>query len=237
MGGNASVLLWVVLGLVLVSFVLLVVALATTTTGWAWGSVAASGLAGALLGAEWVARRRSAPSSVDADTDPVELGDRFTDEPATAAPVPPAVEPAGAPPDGDVPTGSSGEPASIPRTGVDGDGATTGTDEPEPERGVPAPVLETPGRELDSDGRELDQSAEPAEERTDVGDAIAIADLPDEVRVIDERPRYHLGNCRWVGARETIPLAVSEARELGFTPCAICRPDSTLAARSRAART
>ncbi|MEU5692531.1 hypothetical protein [Actinosynnema sp. NPDC020468] len=75
--------------------------------------------------------------------------------------------------------------------------------------------------------------AEPAEEDTDAGDLLAVADLSDEVRVLDERPRYHLPACAWVGDRATLGLPVSEARQLGFTPCATCRPDSTLAARNR----
>ncbi|WP_199438972.1 hypothetical protein [Umezawaea beigongshangensis] len=78
---------------------------------------------------------------------------------------------------------------------------------------------------------------EPAEEDTDAADLLTVTDLTDEVRVLDERPRYHLGTCTWLDARPTLGLPVSEARQLGFTPCAGCRPDETLAARHRAART
>ena len=48
--------------------------------------------------------------------------------------------------------------------------------------------------------------------------------------VVDEHPRYHAAGCRWAGTRETIPLPVDEARTDGFTPCAVCSPDRTLAA-------
>lgn len=75
---------------------------------------------------------------------------------------------------------------------------------------------------------------EPAEERADIADAVSAMESAAEVVVIDERPRYHLRGCPWVGRRTTLPLPLDEARELGFTPCAVCRPDATLAARRRA---
>jgi hypothetical protein len=77
---------------------------------------------------------------------------------------------------------------------------------------------------------------EPPVEDTDAADILVVADLNDEVRVIDERPRYHLPSCRWLADRPTIPLPVREARQLGFTPCARCSPDQTLAAAHRRTR-
>lgn len=73
----------------------------------------------------------------------------------------------------------------------------------------------------------------PAEEATDAADLLIVSELDIEVRVVDEFPRYHLTNCRWLTSRSTIPIAVAEARELGFTPCARCAPDSTIAAHHR----
>ena len=64
-----------------------------------------------------------------------------------------------------------------------------------------------------------------------------MTDLDIEVRVVDERPRYHLADCRWLGDRATLPLPIDEARQLGFTPCAVCSPDRTLAAEHRTAGT
>jgi hypothetical protein len=52
--------------------------------------------------------------------------------------------------------------------------------------------------------------------------------------VVDEHPRYHVAGCRWLAGRETIPLPLDEARTDGFTPCAVCSPDRTLAERARA---
>ena len=78
-----------------------------------------------------------------------------------------------------------------------------------------------------------DSAPEPAEEDTDAADALVVSELTDEVLVLDERPRYHLAGCAWVGDRPTIPLPVNEARQLGFTPCAACTPDARLAATTR----
>jgi hypothetical protein len=79
----------------------------------------------------------------------------------------------------------------------------------------------------------LDPDLEPAEEDTDAADALLVYESSEQVVVIDERPRYHLGGCAWVGARQVFPLPVGEARQLGFTPCGYCTPDRTLATRSR----
>jgi hypothetical protein len=85
-----------------------------------------------------------------------------------------------------------------------------------------------------ADGDDLDLDAEPAEEDTDAADLLAVTELDTEVRVVDERPRYHLSGCRWLADRPTLTLPVREARELGFTPCAVCSPDRALAAAHRA---
>ena len=185
--------------LVLAAFGLLVAALVTSTTGWAWGSVGASGVAAGLLIADWFGRRRA--------------------EPAPAEPLPARSRPAKSPPAKSPPAES---PASESQPDADGAPAEQRATATEPPADDDAPVF--------------DPEVEPAEENTDVADAIAVTDLTDEVVVIDERPRYHLAGCRWVGDRETIPLPVTEARELGFTPCAVCAPDSFLAAVHRANR-
>jgi hypothetical protein len=96
---------------------------------------------------------------------------------------------------------------------------------------------------------------EPAVEQVPVRDALRVAQLVDEVLVVDGHPRYHLASCPTLagaaagagaeagaeaGAKAgaeagagTVPLAVSAARRGGFTPCAVCAPDRTLLARSR----
>lgn len=199
--------LWIVLALVAGAFALLIVALVTGRTPWAWGSVAASGIAAGLLVADWVLARRGRSRGV-----------RHVPHAGQG-------EPAGRAGDRLAPLDDDGvvadaEPLSAPATGATADDER---DEPgelsaaEPEAGAPVP----------------EPHVEPAEEHADAADAIAIADLDVIVRVIDERPRYHVAACRWVGDRETLAIELAEARELGFTPCAVCRPDATLAARTR----
>ncbi|MCS7478340.1 hypothetical protein NZH93_15880 [Umezawaea endophytica] len=81
-----------------------------------------------------------------------------------------------------------------------------------------------------------DQGTEPLEEDTDAADLLTVTDLTTEVRVLDERPRYHLETCQWLANRPTLPLPINEARQLGFTPCALCTPDNTLAEAHRTQR-
>jgi hypothetical protein len=78
-----------------------------------------------------------------------------------------------------------------------------------------------------------DADDEPAAEDSSAEDSAATANLDEQVLVVDERPRYHLRTCAWLGERKTVTLPLREARELGFTPCAMCSPNTTLAARLR----
>lgn len=66
-----------------------------------------------------------------------------------------------------------------------------------------------------------------------VRDALRVAQLGDEVLVVDGRPRYHLAGCATLAGADPMPLAVSAARRGGFTPCSVCSPDRTLLDRSR----
>lgn len=104
--------------------------------------------------------------------------------------------------------------------------------QPAEQAAPPAAAIADEPDEADPEA-ELDPEAEPAEEDTDAADVLIVTDLDVEVRVLDERPRYHLADCRWVGARATLGLPVKEARQLGFNPCAICTPDAVLAAATR----
>lgn len=109
-----------------------------------------------------------------------------------------------------------------------------------------APVESTAGRETASapegpdaaggeaaDSAPAEESPDPGVEEVEVTDLLLVVDLTDEVVVVDEHPRYHLAECTWLAGRETIPLPIDEARTDGFTPCAVCSPDRTLAERSR----
>jgi hypothetical protein len=78
-----------------------------------------------------------------------------------------------------------------------------------------------------------DPPDEPAAQRVAPGDAARIARMTTEVQVIDGRPRYHVAGCVHLLGRPHEPLPVNEAVELGFSPCGLCEPDSTLLADAR----
>lgn len=75
----------------------------------------------------------------------------------------------------------------------------------------------------------LGSSAAEAEDQDEkrAGEVGSSAQRDIEVFVVDEHPHYHLSTCRWVIGRDLIPLPVDEARELGFTACDLCAPDTT----------
>jgi hypothetical protein len=175
--------LYLVLILVITAFGLLIAALTTAHTVWAWVSVAISVFAAVLLVFDWLRGRRR----------------------VAAASAPRRVEPA--------------EPESEPEA----------VDEPEPEV-EPLAAAEPVAAEPAPD------DPEPGEEATDAADLLIVNELSVEVVVVDEHPRYHLTRCTWLTGKETIPLPVSEARQLGFTPCARCGPDAVLAAKHRASK-
>ena len=172
-------MLYLVLILVITAFGLLIAALTTAHTVWAWISVGISVVAAGLLVFDWLRGRRRVA--------------------ATSAP-------------------RVVEPESEPRV----------------EPIAPEPVAEV-STEVHEAQPELDDQ-EPGEEATDAADLLIVNDLSVEVLVVDEHPRYHIATCTWLSGKETLPLPVSEARQLGFTPCARCGPDAVLAAKQRASR-
>ncbi|WP_410570136.1 hypothetical protein [Amycolatopsis sp. cmx-4-61] len=207
-------MLYIVLVLVLAALGLLVTALITASSLWAWVSIGLSVLAGLILVADWLRRRRrSASPATPPATSPAEAA---VEAPAEA-PADPAPEPA-----------EEEQTTLIPAAGELGDPADTPEPQPEP---VPEPE---PEPEPDASAEaETNPDAEPGVEETPDADVAVLTDLEDEVVVVDERPRYHLRTCPWLGTRDTIPIGVGEARQLGFTPCATCTPDATLVAPHR----
>lgn len=69
---------------------------------------------------------------------------------------------------------------------------------------------------------------EPTEQRMSSVESAALMRLDTEVAVVDGRPRFHHALCAHLTGRDHEPLAVSEALELGFTPCGMCEPVSRL---------
>lgn len=252
-------MLYLVLGLVLAAFGLLITALTTANTVFAWVSVLVSVIAAGLLVLDWLrGRRRAADAASEAEPDPVLLGhpelpfgdgeqpfaDTVSDAPAGVAPVePPRQEPARRETRSEAPPDSWPESRpDPPREPVRETVRETPPDEhAEPTRAEPAAVLADepaapPLTRRQKAQLQAEEPGEPGEEQTDATDLLVVSDLRFEVRVVDEHPRYHLSTCSYLLDKPTLPLPVAEARQLGFTPCARCGPDATLAARHRATR-
>lgn len=92
--------------------------------------------------------------------------------------------------------------------------------------------FETPPRRITGGSHAADAARdlrdEPSEQRLTSVDAAALMRLDAEVAVVDGRPRFHAASCVHLVGRDHEPLAVAEALELGFTPCALCEPASRL---------
>lgn len=113
--------------------------------------------------------------------------------------------------------------AGLAPTGLDPGG---GQQMPAPGVRVAAPAEQT--TDVDDD-----PSDEPPVEVVTSEQAALVAELHADVVVVDERPRYHLATCVHLIDRETQVLPVREAVELGFTPCAMCEPDTALLAQAQ----
>ena len=177
--------------LLLAAVGLLIAALSTGHVGLAWGSVALSAVAAAMIlrrwRRSWLTRQDAPDLLVEDETDAAELaGQHLAPRPAAA--------------------GRAGDPGSaLAASTVASGGSPVG-------------------------------DAAPGEEETDAADLLVVYELTDEVLVIDEHPRYHLTRCRWPDQAQAERLPIREARELGFTPCDRCRPDTTLVRKHRGAR-
>jgi hypothetical protein len=139
------------------------------------------------------------------------------------------------------PAAADSTPASSTRAQADGDAgqgapvaATARREKTDAASATDAPGAGTP--DSAPDAAPADDLPDPEVEEVEVTDLLLVVDLKDQVLVVDEHPRYHLAGCTWLAGRDTLPLPLDEARTDGFTPCAVCSPDRTLAERARAAR-
>jgi hypothetical protein len=209
--------------LVLTSLGLLVAGLASASQVLVWSSIAASVVAAACLAVAALQRRASASEHHEL-TEPLDAP--AAGKSASGRPGPP-FEPPAAP--GAEPVVA---PAATATSVVDELGAPA-TPAPPAAAGVPGdqPPLEI----YRPDEGYQDPPGEPPREEVSAPDALRVAGLNADVQVVDGRPRYHLADCPHLTDREAVPLPLAEAREAGFTPCALCRPDATLARRARQA--
>ena len=92
---------------------------------------------------------------------------------------------------------------------------------PEPERmREPEPVAqEDPEPPVEDDGELL----------SDVDEA-ELDEIDTTVLVVPGRPRYHVDGCRYLYGKDVEEVHVLDAREEGFTPCGVCKPDAVLVA-------
>jgi hypothetical protein len=212
--------LFIVLVLVLAALGLLVTALLTANTVWAWVSVILSVLAGLILLLDWLRRRSKRSAAEPAAEHAVEddEADEATGElPETGAP-PAAEQTELMSASGDLDSSSTAVIVPVPDKDTEGE-PTEDVDEEDVAAAQPKAAQPKEG--------------DPGEEQTDASDLLVVSELEDEVVVVDEYPRYHLVECVWLAERDTIPIEVSEARQLGFTPCVRCGPDAKLAAKHR----
>lgn len=226
-------MLVVVLLLVLAAGGALVSAVVADHPQWAWLSVLFSVLGAALLAARRIRRRKVAESTSESgatsESSPVlessEQGPGYARgmaQPANAANQTAAAKDGGTRSFGATAVGTAGTRAAPDGAARDGAaGARRGA---------------TGTRVVDTGSASPFFDEEPGDEGTDATVLLQGSELYAEVVVIDERPRYHLGRCRWLGNRTTIPLGLREARNLGFTPCALCAPNAVLTRRARVSR-
>jgi hypothetical protein len=227
--------------LVLVALGLFIGGIATGATALYWACVAVSAIAAVLL---VVARRQLGRPAGAAPAAPERSVTR------AGEPVVPAAYRGGRPeraPEAEQPfptrDATSGT-AAVPDPSGNRDGSVAGTGSAMGE--VPAqPVADstTPGGPESVPvgaptpvAADLPADDDPPIEEVEVTDLLLIVDLHDDVFVVDEHPRYHLADCRFLRGRTAIPLPMDEARTDGFTPCARCSPDQHMAGLERARR-
>jgi hypothetical protein len=112
--------------------------------------------------------------------------------------------------------------------GADPDAEAPGYGEfPDPAQAARDDVL----AQLAADDTDEDPADEPPPQRVQPADAVQVSRMNADVLVVDGRPRYHVADCSHLYERDSEPLPVAEAVDLGFTPCGRCRPvDRLLAA-------
>ena len=118
---------------------------------------------------------------------------------------------------------------SNPAPGAEPSSATAGA------APVSSPIVVSP-----TDGPRADRARSSAD-RSDEVQAVAVVPgwtQPDEqvgleqggtVLVVAGRPRYHVEGCRYLSGKAAQAIDVLDALEEGFTPCGVCKPDTSLA--------
>lgn len=258
-------MLYFILLLVAAALAGVVAALITASSLWAWVSTGLSVLALLVLAADWFRRRSrggspdtqaadvdsegvdsdgevepesdSAPSADDESADEEDSEDESEQvtpgesESVVAAALPQdaaGTDEIASPPDEPGLVATEEDTISADTTSLDGVAAE--------EAGDHESIIDAAESRADNESEPAGAGSVPEVEPTGSEDIRLLAGLKAEVLVVDEYPRYHLGACGWLTERQTIPISVSEARDLGFTPCVRCAPDASLLANHRKRR-
>ena len=59
-------------------------------------------------------------------------------------------------------------------------------------------------------------------------DSAAVDEPAGPVLIMPGRPRFHVAGCRYLLGHDTAEVDVRDARDEGFTPCGVCKPDEAL---------
>jgi outer membrane biosynthesis protein TonB len=102
----------------------------------------------------------------------------------------------------------------------------------QPDEGVTAvvPRKREPARPRGS-ARVEEPVEEPAAEELEVVDEELVGGT---VLVVPGRPRYHVAGCRYLTGKSATEVEVVDARDEGFSPCGVCKPDDALAVQEAA---
>ncbi len=185
--------------LVLVALVLLVVGLTMTDLTFVYASIAVSLVAAVFLLIGVFQRRGEQPAG-DADGASVPERQATSDR-------------------ADKGDDTPGQDRPDSRADAGGDAVTAVV----PTRSGPDDAAE--GTQAQAQGDEVAATAEPpVEDDVDEDDL----EMGGNVFVVDGRPRYHVEGCRYLSGRQAEQVDVLDAREEGFTPCGVCKPDLAL---------
>jgi len=221
----------VVLLLLVASLALLVSGLITGNTPLVIASIAAS-----LLAAYAISRYRGRRSAGGSESKSSRAAGPT--DPPSAAPAPSWPEPVAAAdliarhaPDGgaDVPATPDGglDVPATPDGGADVPATPDGGAETPPTPGGEGSVPDVPHPDGGAEVPAGSAGDDPPVAETDP----PLRSRGDEpVWVVDGRPRYHLEACGFLAGRDAEPVPLRQAVEDGFTPCALCDPDSGLVA-------
>ncbi|MDQ3734581.1 MAG: hypothetical protein M3400_11400 [Actinomycetota bacterium] len=205
---------------------LLIVGLVQSDPDLVWASIGASGVGGIAVAIASMQRSRALRKVLASAAATKAAAESVTDKHSAKQPVSTRVaaeETAAKGPELEAAAQARAEPDVVNETDSPHPARAVGTREPGPDEHV-------------GDTAAVDPEDEPAEEDVDMADLLVIIDRTDEVLVVDLRPRYHLAACAHLHDRDAVPIPVNEAREDGFTPCGLCRPDAALAAAARLAK-